>query len=206
MKEIGLGQLIEIYGFALNDHLEKADAIVYLEGDSFARVKDCAHIWKKKLAPKIIISGTDDRPELGCFPATVVARKMRNLGVPQKAIIIEDQSINTRDQAIEIMKLAKEQKWKKIILVTSLYHQPRAYLTFVGTMLECKMKLRIINHAVRGLPWFIPTPRGKRLNILRGEISKINLYMRKGHLANFRQILDYQKWKEKNSRYDPRFI
>lgn len=206
MHKISLGQLIEIYSFAFNDQLERANAIIYLEGDSFARVKECVELWNRKYAPVIVISGTDNRPELGCYPATIIQKMMMNLGVPKKCMILEDNSINTRHQALEVMKLARQYKWKKIILVTSLYHQPRAYLTFVGTMLERRLKIKIINQPVRGLPWFIPTPRGKRLNILRGEIFKINEYLGKGHLANFTQVLNYQKWKEKNSRFDPRYI
>lgn len=196
MRKITLDQLIEIYAFANNDAPEKADAVVYLEGDSFARVKRCAELFKKGYAPAILISGTDDRPRLGCFPAKIVAKKMIKMGVPASRLILEENSINTRDQAIEVLKIAKKRKWKKIILVTSLYHQPRAYLTFAGTMAEMGMRVRIINEPVRQLPWFARTPRGTRLNILRGEVKKINLYLAKGHLANFKTILEYQKWKE----------
>jgi len=206
MNKISLDQLIEVYSFSFNDYLERADAIIYLEGDSFSRVKKCVELWKCKYAPVIVISGTDNRPELGCYPATTIQKKMMHLGVPKKRMILEDNSINTRHQALEVMKLVRRYGWKKIILVTSLYHHPRAYLTFVGTMLECRLRIKIINHTVQGLPWFIPTPRGKRLDILRDEVGKINEYLGKGHLANFDQILAYQKWKEKNSRFDPRYI
>ncbi|MBI5147725.1 MAG: YdcF family protein [Parcubacteria group bacterium] len=200
MRKITLEQLIEIYAFANNDAPEKADAIVYLEGDSFSRVGRCVELFKKKYASVILISGTDDRPRLGCFPAQSVKLKMVKLGVPNSGLILEENSINTRDQAIEVMKIAKKRKWKKIILVTSLYHQPRAYLTFVGTMVELGMRLRIINDPVRQLPWFRRTPRGTRLNILRGEVRKINIYLAKGHLASFRTVLEYQKWKEESKR------
>ncbi len=197
MRKITLAQLIEIYAFSNNDLLEKSDAIIYLEGDSFFRVKRCVDLLKKGYAPVILISGTDDRPHLGCYAAQVVAEKMVKMGAPRKKLILEDRSINTRDQAIEVLKIAKKKKWKKIILVTSLYHQPRAYLTFVGTMKEVGMRLKIINDPVRGLSWFEQGPRGTRVNILRGEIKKINLYLSKGHLAHFEDVLLYQKWKEK---------
>lgn len=197
---ITLEQLIQIYAFSNNDVLEKVDAIVYLEGDSFSRVERCVNLFKKGYAPTLLISGTDNRPHLGCFPAKMVQQKMMELGVPKSKLILEEKSINTRNQAIEILKIAKKRKWKKIILVTSLYHQPRAYLTFVGTMKERGQRLEIINDPVRGLPWFERTPRGTRFNIVQREIRKINLYLKRGHLANFRTILDYQQWKEKRKK------
>lgn len=196
MRKITLGQLVQIYAFANNDASEKADAIIYLEGDSFSRVKRCVELFKNGWAPVILISGTDDRPWLGCFPAKAVAEKMIEAGVPASRLILEENSINTRDQAIEVMKIAREKKWKKIILVTSIYHQARAYLTFVGTMYETGMLIKIISEPARGLSWFERTPRGTRLKIIHGEIKKINLYLYKGHVANWKTILEYQKWKE----------
>ena len=95
------------------------------------------------------------------------------------------------------MKIVKERKWKRIILVASHFHQLRAFLTFLKTMKEAKLRIKIINVPVRELPWFKRTSLGKnRFQLLESELKKINQYIKKGHLVTVRETLKYQKWKE----------
>ena len=71
--------------------------------------------------------------------------KLINKGIPSKAIVHESLSQNTREQAIEIIKMAKLNGWNKLILVASHYHQYRAYLTFLKEVLKMKNQIAIQN-------------------------------------------------------------
>ena len=53
-----------------------------------------------------------------------------SLGVPDEAILIEDKAKNTYENAVFTGKILKKNNWKKIILVTSIYHTRRASLVF----------------------------------------------------------------------------
>jgi len=51
-------------------------------------------------------------------------------GVPPEEILVTREISNTRDEARAIAEMAKERGWKKVIVVTSAWHMPRAALLF----------------------------------------------------------------------------
>jgi uncharacterized SAM-binding protein YcdF (DUF218 family) len=178
-----------------NDSLKKCDAVVVLEGDGFNRISEGARLFKDGLAPFIIISGGINNPPYS-YPAATMLPKLLELGIPENSVILEDKSMNTRDQAINIMEMAKVKGWKRIILVASHYHQYRAYATFLRAMQEAAINIEIINAPARQLSWFLEDEQGKRIDLLEGEFERIKIYGEKGHLASPEEILEYQIWKE----------
>ena len=52
------------------------------------------------------------------------------LGVPEKAIILEDKADNTYENIIFSKKLVKEQKFQSAIVVSSNYHMRRVRMLF----------------------------------------------------------------------------
>lgn len=181
-----------------NEPLKKADAIILLAGDGYFRLHRAADLYKQKWAPKIVVSGGVTNKSHGSFPAKNLALRLAKRGVAKKDMIIEDKSQHTREQAVNVMALAKKNKWKKIIVVASHYHQLRAFLAFLKAMQEAKLKLQIINAPARGLPWFENNKWGKRIDLLEPEFEKIKHYLKSGHLALLAQGIKYQQWKEKN--------
>ena len=65
-------------------------------------------------------------------------------GVPRDAIIHEKKSQNTREQAIEVINMAKANNWKKVILVATHEHQYRAYLTFLKEVLKSDQDILLL--------------------------------------------------------------
>ena len=178
-----------------NDRLKKSDAIIILEGDGFNRIAQGAKLFKEGWAPFVIISGGVVNPPHS-IPAQDMLSHLIEAGVPENNIILEEKSLNTRDQGVEIMKLANEKKWKRIIIVASHYHQYRAYLTFLKAMRDSGSTLEIINAPARDLLWFSNDEQGMRFDLLKGEFERIHAYAQKGHIASFEDALEYQKWKE----------
>jgi uncharacterized SAM-binding protein YcdF (DUF218 family) len=97
---------------------------------------------------------------------------------------------------VEVIKLAQQKNWLRIILVATHEHQYRAYLTFLREVLDSKSGIILYNAPVRNLGWFSETGWGIRFLRLEKEFERIELYLSRGHLASFKEAIDYQKWKE----------
>ena len=179
-----------------NDCLSTSDAIILLEGDGFDRFRKAVSLYKQGKAPKIVFSGNITDYDYGSFPFAEVLPRMLEAGVPEDDIIHEDKSLNTREQAVEVVRMAQERGWKKLILVASHEHQYRAYLTFLREVLDSKSGITLYNAPARNLDWFVDKGWGARFERLEAEILRIEKYSEMGHLANAQEVIDYQKWKE----------
>ena len=179
-----------------NDCLSTSDAIILLEGDGFDRFRKAVSLYKQGQAPKIVFSGNITDYDYGSYPFAEVLPRMLEAGVPEEDIIHEDKSLNTREQAVEVVRMAQERGWKKLILVASHEHQYRAYLTFLREVLDSKSGITLYNAPARNLDWFVDKGWGTRFERLEAEILRIEKYTEMGHLANAQEVIDYQKWKE----------
>jgi uncharacterized SAM-binding protein YcdF (DUF218 family) len=179
-----------------NDCLSNSDAIILLEGDGFDRFRKAVSLYKQGKAPKIVFSGNITDYSYGSFPFAEVLPQMLKEGVPEADIIHEDKSLNTREQAVEVVRMAMEQGWKKLILVASHEHQYRAYLTFLREVLDSQSGITLYNAPARNLDWFVDKGWGTRFERLEAEILRIEKYTEMGHLAHAQEVIDYQKWKE----------
>jgi uncharacterized SAM-binding protein YcdF (DUF218 family) len=179
-----------------NDRLVPGDAIILLEGDGKARVGTCVRLFEAGLAPRIVASGGMDQPAGGCRHSRFLKEDLLLAGIPEQAILVEDRSRHTRDQAVEVMALARAQGWRRILLVATHYHQYRAYLTFLKAMDEAGLELEILNAPARDPNWFEDPGWGRRIDLLESELEKIETYSAMGHLASFARAIAYQEWKE----------
>lgn len=179
-----------------NDCLSTSDAIILLEGDGFDRFRKAVSLYKQGKAPKIVFSGNITDYDYGSFPFAEVLPRMLEAGVPEDDIIHEDKSLNTREQAVEVVRMAQEREWKKLILVASHEHQYRAYLTFLREVLDSKSGITLYNAPARNLDWFVDKGWGTRFERLEAEILRIEKYTEMGHLANAQEVIEYQQWKE----------
>jgi uncharacterized SAM-binding protein YcdF (DUF218 family) len=100
----------------------KADALVVLGGGSHERPERAAELFKEQAAPRIIVSGYGD--------CEINRRLLIRAGVPAKVIEKEDQSRTTEQNAKFTIKLLREQKLNRVVLVTSWYHSRRTLATF----------------------------------------------------------------------------
>jgi uncharacterized SAM-binding protein YcdF (DUF218 family) len=100
----------------------QADAIVVLGGGSAERPERAAELFKEHAAPRLIVSGLGD--------CEINRHLLMEDGVPAKAIEMESQSRTTRENAQFTVKLLREQKLRRVILITSWYHSRRALACF----------------------------------------------------------------------------
>ena len=179
------------------DKLKLSDAIVVLEGDGFNRIDKAIELYRNRWSDKIILSGGYDNKPGGSLHVKEMVPAFLKAGISRDSIILEDISLNTREQAVEVTGILTQNNWKRIILVASHYHQYRAYLTFLKVILEKKLKIEVLNAPADNLNWFENQGWGERFALLKDEFSKIESYRKIDHLASFEQAIEYQRWKEK---------
>lgn len=179
-----------------NDCLTPSDAIILLEGDGFFRFQKAVDLYKRGMAKKIVFSGNIIDKDYGSFPFEEIKPFILESGVPEEDLIHENVSQHTRQQAVEVVKMAMAKGWKKLALVASHEHQYRAYLTFLREVLDTKSGLILYNAPVRNLNWFVDSGWGIRFERLSAEFDRIERYSAMGHLANADEVIEYQKWKE----------
>lgn len=179
-----------------NDCLTKSDAAILLEGDGFFRFKKAVELYNRDMVSKIVFSGNIVDKDYGSYPFEEIKPLILQGGVREEDIIHENVSRQTRQQAVEVVKMAMKMGWKKLALVASHEHQYRAYLTFLREVLDTKSDIILYNAPVRNLNWFIDSGWGKRFDRLSAEIDRIEKYSSMGHLATANEVIEYQKWKE----------
>ena len=180
-----------------NDCLKSSDAIILLEGDGFHRFQKAVDLYKKGYGKKIVFSGAIVQKEYGSYPFEEVKPFIIKAGVPEEDLIHEDKSLQTQQQAVEVVKMAMENGWNRLALVASHEHQYRAYLTFLRQVLDSKSGIILYNAPVRNLDWFVDSGWGMRFDRLKAEFERIEKYSEYGHLANVQEVVEYQQWKEK---------
>lgn len=179
-----------------NDCLERSDVAVLLEGDGLFRFQKAVDLYSSGLVSKIVFSGNIIDKSYGSFPFEEVKPYIMKGGVRKEDLIHEDKSLHTRQQAVEVIKMAMGNGWKKLVLVASSEHQYRAYLTFLREVIDTGSGIILYNAPVQNLNWFIDSGWGKRFDRLSDEFDRIEKYSVLGHLANAQEVIEYQKWKE----------
>lgn len=177
---------------------QKCDAIILLEGDGFARYKKAVSLYQNGVAPLICFSGGFDDKKSGAFTFDKIKPLILQAGVSDDDLILEDKSTNTYEQAFEIISLAQNNDWMRIVLVASHYHSYRAFLTFLCVQKQKMPELTIDMAAVKDLDWYEETGWGRRIDLLASEFAKIDAYQKKNNVASYAEGLEYLKQKAQN--------
>ena len=116
------------------DTFSQADAIIVLGGDggNFFRVQQGVALFNEGHAPVVVFSGGVSLKDAGlaCSSAQLSLEAAQELGLPDGAAIIASGAQSTYDEAVNLSRLAQQQRWHGIIIVTDLFHTRRAARTF----------------------------------------------------------------------------
>ena len=119
-----------------------ADCIVLLGGgimsdgqlstSSLERTISAAILFRKGFAPKVIVSTgvTLKKPPL-ISEASSMQKVLVELGIPKSALILEENSTRTAENAREVSHLMKSKGYHNALLVTSDTHMRRSLLSFI---------------------------------------------------------------------------
>jgi len=149
---IGLVILIPVaisFYLSPQDKLKRTDAVVVISGgDTDLRVREGIALYRDWWAPKIIFSGAAASGEIS--NALAMKRIAVRQGIPAEAILIEEKSKTTTENAINVAKILRDNNYQSIILVTSPYHQRRAYNSFKT---ELGKNYVVVNHSAKDQAW-----------------------------------------------------
>ena len=106
----------------VEDKLQRASAIVLLGGGSGDRALRAAELFRQGWAPEVLVVGSGDCQHN--------LRRLVPSGVPPARVMLECASRNTKENAALSVPLIRQQRWRKVILVTSWYHSRRALAVF----------------------------------------------------------------------------
>jgi uncharacterized SAM-binding protein YcdF (DUF218 family) len=101
--------------------------------NSSDRIQEGLRLYRAGKAPLIVLSGGDSPLNTKIRPlheGDYMRSLLEEWGAPNSAIIVEDGSINTRENATFTRKMLAARGVDHIILVTSALHMPRAVATF----------------------------------------------------------------------------
>lgn len=83
------------------------------------RTLEAARMYRKGLAPTILISGGGNSP-------AAMGDLLREVGIPPSAVEFELASEDTHESAVNVGRLARSRGWKGVVLVTDAKHMARA--------------------------------------------------------------------------------
>jgi uncharacterized SAM-binding protein YcdF (DUF218 family) len=117
------------------DELPRADAIVVLSGagEYVERTRYAAELWRRGLAPKIVLTnddlrgGWDSEQQRNPYFVEREAEELRRAGVPGAHIeALPEPVASTYDEAVRVRAYASERGVSSVLVVTSAYHARRA--------------------------------------------------------------------------------
>lgn len=94
------------------------------------RLWEVVRLWRAGKAPRIIISGGGPEGEIS--EAQLMADILVSVGVPRSAMVLEERSRNTHDNAVYTAQLLRDQQLDSVLLVTSAFHMRRALACFAA--------------------------------------------------------------------------
>lgn len=155
---------IVLTGVTLNDR-EPADRVYFHHGAD--RVTQAIQLYKRGIIRKVIITGgvgrllTVGRPE-----ADELASVMMMAGVPESDIIIERESDNTHENALNVKKILGDERGEHCLLITSAFHMRRAEACFnkVGLKTD-RFSADFYTHPRHLTPDILFIPRADSINI-----------------------------------------
>jgi uncharacterized SAM-binding protein YcdF (DUF218 family) len=84
-----------------------------------------------------VLSAGEARPRPGTMgEAEASARLLAGWGIDRSRLVVEERSLNTRQNALEVARIVRERGWRRLVLLTSAAHMPRALGCFRAVGLE----------------------------------------------------------------------
>lgn len=174
---------VELFEKLLTQEPQHADAIVFLQGDRLDRAPKARSLHEQGFAEQILITGNNElagrgkRSQENNVHLSKLKKYLVDRGVGEEVITVDERSMNTREQAANTIRRAKEKGWSRILVVTSPYHVLRAYLTFLKQIQEQDWEGEITMQTA-DLSWeSVPGGREKTAReMLKEEMEKIKQY------------------------------
>ena len=161
----------------MKDPAALTDAAMVFGGDpGYERTRYASKLVQEKWTKSLVLCGGESGPGDSAISLREVALEQ---GVPAEKILMEQHSTSTRESALGINQIVRQRKIRSLTLVTSPYHQRRAYLV---TRKVLSNEIRVVNRPAEPSFW---SPRGwwkqwSTARIVLGEYGKLAYYFVRG--------------------------
>lgn len=109
---------------------ETEDSGTYAYGENAERLLVTAELLRSGRAPLAILSGGRTDPRDRVIEARALRDQLVSLGIDPARLVVEERSRNTRENAVETLRLAERRGLGKLLVVTSAFHVERARACF----------------------------------------------------------------------------
>ena len=171
---------------SVNEPLERADAIFVLAGARVERWLEAVDLHHENWAPRIVLSSGREEPAEDQLrsrgvrlPAEIDVFRdaMIQLRVPPDAVMALPEPVdNTAQEASAIRALIERERWKTLIVVTSVYHTRRTQMAFRREFRDSPVKIIVraarYDHAVPRRWW----TRRDDIRRVASELQKLFVY------------------------------
>jgi uncharacterized SAM-binding protein YcdF (DUF218 family) len=161
----------------LRDPAVRTDAAMVFGGDpGYERTDHAAKLFRAGLVNMLIVCGGELGPG---DSAQSLFERAEQLGVPSDKIVTEEKSTSTRESAVYTRPILEEHSVKSLTLVTSPYHQRRAFLSVRHSLCY---EVKLVNSPAEPSFW---SPRGwwkkwSSIRIVLMEYGKLAYYFVRG--------------------------
>lgn len=144
-----IGFLSQLRGAEIKPE-RKADGIVVLTGGS-SRVSDAMELLAAGYGKRLLISGVHPTNEASDISRSVPDSQ----GLMRCCVDLDRSAVNTRSNAAETRRWARERGFKSLIVVTSNYHMPRAIVELSHAMPDVTLiPFAVVGDKWREEPWW----------------------------------------------------
>ncbi len=161
-------------------------------------------IIKAGLARKLLLS--DCTPKSGYLGAAAYRQAMIESGIPAGAIeevpMEPTEILHTRIESQKVVRFAKAQNYQRLLVVSSPFHQQRAFMAMVTAALREYPSLKLYSAPGAPQPWdevVIHSQgklRGTRAELIAEEQKRIEKYTTQDDLLPGEQILEYLRTRD----------
>lgn len=134
----------------VEDEKEKVDAIFVLSGNSHDRGAEAARLFQEGWAPTVVCLGGETNLDLEYYGITEVTamltrRVLEDHGVPRERIELLPEGTSTYEEFEAIGRLCRDKGWKRIMVVSSLFHTRR-----IDTFFRLRLYFQGVDLVLRG--------------------------------------------------------
>jgi len=130
-------QVVVLLGAGTFNVRSEGDELPLPNSSTALRTIEAARVYRMAGSPLVIASGgLTDRSGQGAPESEAMRRALLQLHVPADRIVLESESVNTRDEAIIIARMLRERHLTHVVLVTSPLHMRRAAALFAAQGVE----------------------------------------------------------------------
>lgn len=119
----------------------RADGIISLDGDRPRRLRRAVELAARGAAPTLVVVRAE-----AVAPELLTARSL-----PFEVLSVVPEPSTTRGEARAVAQIVRERDWRRVLVVTSTYHIPRARLIF-SRGLDCELAFVSAGCLKRRLP------------------------------------------------------